>query len=125
LAVSAGALVLGFASSLPVVSDGLGSGSDAVEACDPDGVIAEFVLEANDPGVIDAVNVLDVESSLDGHTVHVTVRNASDQPLPGGVGSALFTWSGSGDSGDVLVDLPGASAADTVEVTVTVIGPAP
>lgn len=119
------ALALGAAASLDLGTAQLGSGSAVVHGCDPDGVTAAYVIDAADPRLIDAVEVGDVEAELDGYRVYVTVRGHTDQPLDGGVGSAVFSWDGTGEDGTVLVELPGASAADAVIVTVTVVEEGP
>lgn len=121
-ATLAGALVFGFAASLGVTSQDLGSGGGDVSSCD-DSVTVSYTLNTTDPSLVDTVTVAGVDTSATGclnDTMHVAIFDTdahTNAPLV-----KTHTPIASGDTSidfDVTGDSLTAEAVEDVVVTIS------
>lgn len=104
--------VLGLSASLPVTSKDLGSGSDQVASCDPDGISVDYDLTP--PTSLTGVTITDVASSCAGQTAHVALVDGT---------TTIATGSGDVEGSSVTVNtVPDVSAAAVDNVIVTISG---
>ena len=123
-ATLAGALTFGAAASLDVRAENLGSGAAAVVACDSDGVDVAYEFLANEPTLVDALIVRDVDAACLSQTMTVSVSDSTSLVIATGVAVV--------DGETVTVDitptpaytlLSDSVASDSVaEVSVTITG---
>jgi len=110
-----GALVFGAAANLQVTSQDLGSGSDPVGSCDTDGVTTTFNFVADDPSLVESIDVDGIDTpECDGDVVHVAVYD-DDTSLASGNGTHA-------SGGSVTVSLSSNASANLIdEVVVTIV----
>jgi hypothetical protein len=119
--------VTGFAASLNVSSDQLGSGPADITSCDTDGVHATYNQSL---GLVVAVVVTDIDDgsttigsgACDGETVHVEALDGDGDVLTGAIGSR--TNNGDLDAVENVVTVPLtvpplASLVEGVRITIT------
>lgn len=119
--------VTGYAASLNVSSDQLGSGPAEITSCDADGVHATYNQSL---GLVVAVVVTAIDDgsttvgagACDGETVHVEALDADGDVLTGAVGSRTNNGDLDGLDNVVTVPLtvpPLASLVEGVRITIT------
>ena len=83
-AVLAFSLIAASAATLsPINSSGVGAGTDAVAACDPNGVNVDFTVDETSPGVVvvTEVDVNGIHGNCVGEDVYVTLYDDSNTSL--------------------------------------------
>lgn len=124
-ATVAGALTFGAAASLQVNASNLGAGSAPVSSCDTDGVTVDYGLMFNEPELVNAIVVSDIDAACNGQALRVSVSDELSAVI--GVGDLLV-------SGTTMIipitPMPGnpwgltdsVPAAEVSEVSVTISG---
>ncbi|MBW3621273.1 MAG: hypothetical protein KY461_13590 [Actinobacteria bacterium] len=119
LALSAFGLTAGLTASMTVTSDQLGSGTtEAITACDADGVNVAYGVSPGANGLVSEVTLEGVAAACDSDDLVITLLDA--------VGATLDSYDGSVGTltgGATTVTLTGgAPAASVAKVTVVITG---
>ena len=119
-ATLAGALVFGFAASLPVTAQDLGAGKDDVTSCDEtDGVDVTFNWDVNDPTLINTIFVTGINAACDQLTLYISVLSDEFGSIYNS--SMLYDHVAAGGSMEFTPASP-LQASDIDDVAVTIAG---
>lgn len=120
LALSAFGLTAGLTASMTVTSDQLGAGTtEAITACDADGVNVAYGVSPGANGVVEEVTLEGVAAACEGDDLVITLLDSADAELDSYDGT-VGTLTGSATT--VTLDGADAPAADVSKVTVVITG---
>lgn len=117
LALSAFGLTTGLTASMTVTSDQLGAGAtDAITACDADGINVAYGVTPGANGTVSEVTLEGVAAACVGQTLVVTLLDAANATLDSFDGTV-----GALTAGDLVVALNDTATASAVERVAVVI----